>query len=307
MGKIRSLNQQINYAISQNCKIGVSKRADKRNLTTDSNSKIYSVQYAENVRDTVKNFTNWVKGNCPDLKMVKDIRSEHINAWINNREKNWSNKTLENHISRMKLVQEQLIKTYNLKLDFMHFKTPKRDRAHIIRDKAMSREDCDKIRKNMCNKYTKGREAIEITSRTGLRVKEVARLHSKCIDTIKWVIEVREGAKNGRFRVVPIREKDRTYFAELKEKTKGRYVCDGVKEDSLNVAIRRCMKDIGIDKKYPQTEHAIRKLYSIERMEELRGSDKADTLTERKAWSVVQNELGHGKNFREELYNTYVK
>lgn len=297
----------MNYAISQNCKIGVSKRTDKRNPITDSNSKIYSVQYAENVRDTVKNFTNWAKENCSDLKMVRDIKSEHINAWIDSREKNWSNKTLENHISRMKLVQYQLNITYKLKLDFMENKRPKREQAHTIRDKAMLRNDCDKIRNHMNSKTTKGKEAIEITSRTGLRAKEVARLHSSCINTVKWVIEVREGAKNGRFREVPIREKDRTYFADLKEKTNGRYVCDGVKEDSLNVAIRRSMKDIGIDKKYPQTEHAIRKLYATERMIELRGIEIADNRTERNAWSIVQAELGHSKTYRDALYKVYVK
>ncbi len=307
MGKIRSLNQQINYSISQNCRIGVSKRADKRNPVTDSASKIYSVQYAENIRDTAKNFTNWAKENCRDLKMVKDIKPEHINAWINCREKNWSNKTLENHISRMKLIQKQLCITYGLTPLVMDWSGSRHDVAHTVRDKAMSREDCDKIRKVLSDKVTKGRVAIEITSRTGLRVKEVARLHSKCINTTKWVIEVREGAKNGRFRDVPIRENDRSFFAELKENTKGYYVCNGVKEDSLNVAIRRAMKELNLDKKYPQTEHAVRKLYSSERMEELRGHDKAENRLEREAWSIVQGELGHGEKYRDNLYKVYVK
>ena len=43
-----------------------------------------------------------------------------------------------------------------------------------------------------------GRTALKITDRCGLRVKEIARQHSDRINTEKWVLEIREGAKGGK-------------------------------------------------------------------------------------------------------------
>ena len=145
---------------------------------------------------------------------------------------------------------------------------------------------------------------MEITARTGLRIKEVARLHADRINIEKRVIEVREGAKNGKFRDVPIREKDLAFFRDLKERMAGQYVTRGVNEDTLNKGIRRGLQRAGLDKKYAATtNHALRKMYATERMEELRNAG----LPERAAWLKVQQELGHGSQFREELFRVYVQ
>ncbi|WP_279238014.1 tyrosine-type recombinase/integrase [Candidatus Galacturonibacter soehngenii] len=140
--------------------------------------------------------------------------------------------------------------------------------------------------------------------RAGLRVKEIARLHSDNINLEKGVIEVREGSKNGKFRDVSIRTPDIAYFTDLKEEMKGQYICRGVSEDSLNRGIRRVMQDLSLDKKYYATTiHSIRKLYASERMQE----EREKGLNERDSWCVVQQNLGHGNKFREELYKIYIK
>lgn len=302
--KIRSLNNQINYCISQNCRIGESKRAFKSNQNNkDIKGQVFSVQTAENLRDTVKGFTNWLKAEHPEIRLARDIQSEHIQEWIDSKSAQWTQATLDNHISRMNIVCQQINNTFNTNIQ-LDIKKPTVIKAQNVRNFAMEKSDLEELRKELAGRRTEARTALEITYRTGLRSKEVARLHSSCINTEKWVIEVREGAKNGKHRDVPIRQADRAYFADLKEKTKGQYICKGVNEESLNRGIRRCLETIGKSDKYPNsTEHAIRKLYATERMQEERQTGK----TERACWSIVQEELGHGKQFRQKLYNTYVK
>lgn len=159
------------------------------------------------------------------------------------------------------------------------------------------------------------KEAIEITARCGLRVDEVAHLKREDINIKdKEIFVSREGAKNGKERIVPIRDQDIEYFKNLIEK----YPADGyltnINAKSINKGIRRYLEKTEdkegqlLSKKYPnQTEHAIRKFYATERMKELRGNKPLENKKdEMKKWDIVSQELGHGEG-RSNLYKTYCK
>lgn len=302
--KIRTIKNQLNYVITQNTRIGESKRAFKSNPYNDKQGQVFSVQYAENLRDTANQFSKFLNERYPEIRLANDIKQEHVQTWINEKAPMWSQKTIDNKVSQMQVIFQQMGNTFKRNDVNLDIKKPVCTKAHTIRDKAMSREDLEAIRQEMGNRQTEAKKAVEVAARCGLRAKEIARLHSSRINLDKGVIEVREGAKNGRNRDIPIRQEDRAYFADLKAETQGQYICKGVSEDSLNTGLRRVMKDIGISDKYPDTGiHAIRKLYATERMEQERQTGK----DERKAWEVVQAELGHGKQYRQDLYNVYVK
>ena len=180
---------------------------------------------------------------------------------------------------------------------------PKNIGRESVRNMSIAREDIDLLRRNMPID-SNARICLEITSRCGLRVNEVACLKRENINLEKRYLEIREGSKNGKWRNVPIRDKDLDFFRNLYENTSHRYITHGVKPDSLNKGIRREMKELGISDKYLcTTNHAIRKAYASERMDEERAIGKS----ERKAWSIVQQELGHGSDFRQALYNAYIK
>lgn len=305
--RIRSLKQQFNYAISQNCHIGESKRAYKGScaasgLSPDA-SRVYSVQYAENLRDCAKSLSNFMNEKHPDVRMVRDIRSEHIQEWLDARSSQWTRQTAECRVSQIEKLQSVLNSTYKIGVDW-NVKPPEVVKADKIRTIGVDRADFERLREAMAGSDCGGKTAMEITARTGLRIKEVARLHADRINLEKRVIEVREGAKNGKYRDVPIRDKDLAFFRELKERMAGQYVTRGVNEDTLNKGIRRGLQRAGLDKKYASTtNHALRKMYATERMTELRNSG----LPERAAWLIVQKELGHGSQFRAELFRVYVQ
>lgn len=298
----RSIRAQLNYAITRNCKIGTSKRADKANGYGKGSGKIYSVGRAENLRNTADSLSKFMKEKHPEIKQVKDINSRHIKEWLSHKEKDWSNKTLQMHADNARMLNTQINNTFNSSKKW-DFKVNQKVDATNIRTQAFTRSDLDRVKAELQNGRSEGIKALEITSRTGLRVSEVAWLKPENINLEKNVIEVRH-AKNGRYRDVPIRSHDRGYFKELKADTSNRaYITNGVQAESLNKAIRRAMDKVGISEKYPNsTDHAIRKMYARERfMQELnRGLDK------NAAWGVVQQELGHGAEHRQELFNTYV-
>lgn len=303
MSKTRSIKAQLNYCISQSCHIGESKRNYKMQHDGQTNERIFSVQYAKNLRDTANSFSKFMKTNYPDVKMAKKITSEHVQKWMNTNSPNWSRRTLETKLSQINKVINQVNNTYGSKIN-INITLPEVKTVEIIRNKALEPDDFQKLQNHFSDKKTQSAKAIEITARAGLRVKEVARLRADHIDLEKKLIYVREGAKNGKYRDVPIRDKDVPYFANLKANCASGYITEGNTENSLNKGIRRAMHDLGISEKYHCTsEHAIRKMYATERMME----ERAKGLDERSAWCIVQQELGHGKSFRSELYRVYVK
>lgn len=300
--RTRSMKQQLNYAITQNVRIGESKRA----YLHDENQKklegqVFSIGLAEALRSTARSFGDYMKSQYPDIKRACDIQSEHVNAYIRARGGGWSRRTLITKIGHLNILQKQLNNTYKVQTEKWKIEPPAGvERADIVRNKAMEKSDLDALRASMAeNENSNSRIGLEVAARCGLRAKEIARLHADNIDIQNKCIHVVNGAKNGRRRDVPIREKDVNFFNNIK--ARGGYVCGGIHEDSINRNIRKHMKKLGMDEKYPQTLHAIRKAYVKERMEELR-----PFKDERSAWCAVQSEIGHGHDFRQALYNVYV-
>lgn len=184
-----------------------------------------------------------------------------------------------------------------------------------VKDQAMSKDDFLRLREAMKDSTSFSKDALEISYRCGLRVDEVAHLKAEHINLSKKEIYVSsEGAKNGRARTVLIREKDLSYFKDLKDRSAETGYLTKIQSKSIDKTIRRYMKNIkdekgqSLDQKYEkETIHAIRKLYATERMREIRGLEPLeDKKEEMKAWGKVCEELGHSQN-RDKLYNTYCK
>ena len=307
MGKKRSLKAQLKFAVQKCQRFGQSKHADKKNPEIYTKEGVYSISSSDALKDTVTNFANFMSEKHPEIGYVRDITVDHINEWIAYRQADWSNKTYDNMVSRIGKMELLLNKTYHLELDLttglMHRPKDRQDKEEI-RNKAMSRDDLRDLITYMKNSTSpNGWIALEITSRCGLRVKEVSCLRFSNIDTDNKVIHVVEGAKNGRKRDVAIRDKDILFFRKFcREYGNQEYVTGGIKEDSINKSIRRAMQAIGIDLKYKETtEHAVRKLYASERYQE----ELKKTNDKKKAFTAVQHDLGHG-DFRTKLFDTYV-
>ena len=219
-------------------------------------------------------------------------------------------------MTKIKYLEEQSKKVFgrdNVNFYNKDYEKPKTKES--TRDKAFTPDDLNRLKESMKNSRSFAKEAVEITARCGLRIDEVAHLKREDINLSEKTIFVdREGAKNGKARVVPIRDKDMNYFKELLEKYPERGYFTKTDAKSISKSIRRYMdktqdrEGVLLSKKYEKTtDHAIRKLYATERMKELRGNEPLkNNKEEMKNWNIVSKELGHGEG-RKNLYNTYCK
>lgn len=251
----------------------------------------------------------------PEVTLVSEIKSSHVQAWINDRSKNWTKSVLDNHISRIKYLEQQTKKCYGQDNVSFYKKFDKPVTKEAVRTKKMERNDFDRLKESMKDCKSFARDCIEITSRIGLRIDENSCLKREHINLENKTIYVApEGAKNGRSRTIPIQDKDIPYFKNLLERYPGDSYFTTVKTDSLNTCIRRYMKKTicedgkTLHSKLPRsTDHAIRKLFATTEMQKLRGLEPLENKREEmKCWGKVCDILGHSEN-RTNLYKTYVK
>ena len=312
MKKARSLKQQARHAISTQKAFGQKKHAAPEKLKVE---RLYSFSRTDGVRNVSDQLMAFIGKNYPNIKQVRQITNEHTTAWMASKE--WdSEESFDEYRSRLSKLQKVCEATYSKCFSPGSWATvsvnaPKTGK---IRSATMARDDFAAIRNSIRDSGRSGAWiAMEITARTGLRVRGCHWLSGKDIDLEKNTVYVcKEGAKNGRARTVPIRPQDREFFKWLKERTPVDRIFrmrNGkvLKPESIDSTIRRHMEKLGLSHKYPKsTEHTIRKMYAQERMVELRGPlPLPDRKAEMRAFDILSAELGHGAN-RTDLYKVYV-
>lgn len=298
MGK--NLKHQFIHAIEDNFKEGMDKHSMKANGQRND-GKIFSYSDRKNLIDVACNFSNYMKENYMDIKMVKDIKVEHIQSFLNQKSNECSNATLKQYESKFNKLEKIINNTYKANADFKGFKVPLSKENSKIRNTSMSQNDFKKLEKYFDSSRSSGKIAIQLTARVGLRVSECVKLQGRDINIKKNIIHVADG-KGGRDRDIPIRAEDRKYFMNLKANISDfERVCP-VRQDSINKSLDRGMKAIGIRNKYNDTSiHCIRKMYAQKEYDRCRAEGK----TIKESLQDVSILLGHGKE-RIELMRQYV-
>lgn len=300
-----TLKSQLQNCISKSLRIGESKRSYKAAHDGKTDSLIFGIQTAETLRSTANQFSKWMERNYPDVK-VRHITAEHVNEWIQEHENNWSRKTVLDKMSDMRSIMAKAERVYHKCRFDAERLCEAQGRSEKVRDRAMGKNHYEALRMSFLSRESRSEAvtALELGGRFGLRIAECAdyRNGTQGIDLENRILRV--VGKNGKWRNIPIREKDLQYMTALKAHIgeRGR-LCGTTRAESLDRAIRREMERIGISEQYERTtEHAIRKMYARERMSE----EREKGLSEREAWEVVQHELGHGERFRQPLYDAYI-
>lgn len=299
MSKKRNLKYQFLHAIDSNFKEKMDKHADKRNGIRNT-GKVYSYSDRKNLVDLSANFSNWMKSNYPNVTMIKNINSNHIQEFLNSKSETCSNTTLKIYVSHFQKLEKQINNTYNTKLHFNVTAPIGRNEGQKIRTASMSYADYIKLEGSYSNPYSNGRIAINLAAKAGLRVSEISKLKGSDIDLQKKCLHIID-SKGKRSRDVPIAQKDVSYFSELKEIV-GSNRCCPIQSESILKSVNRHMNSCGIKENYQETAiHSIRKMYAQERFDELRAEGNSIS----KAWSQVSVALGHGAD-RTSLMKTYI-
>lgn len=297
----RNLKYQFKFAIEKNFKEGMDKHSIKKSNKMNS-TRIFSYSDRKNLIDLSSNFSNWMKTNHPEIKLAKDVESTHIQDFLNEKSETCSCKTLEQYCSKFKKLENIINATYSTDANYRGFVTPITLNNNKIRNSAFDRDDLISLKKELeKSRSSAAINAVELASRVGLRAEECSKIQGRDIDLQNGVIKIVD-SKGKRSRNVEIDRDDRQYFEKLKSKYDDFERICPIQKNSVNKAVRRAMKSIGISEKYEKsTIHALRKYFAQNRFDKYRGNGESIE----KAIDLVSNDLGHG-NDRYDLMKEYI-
>lgn len=301
--KYINLKRQMLNSIERSFKGGMDKHSDKRNGGSGS-YKVYSQSDRKALVDTSAMFASWLGKNHPDVRYIKDIKTEHVQGFLNSKAKEWSNSTIKTHMSRFNKLDrifDKNIKDYSKQLTGA-LVAPVAKNETKLRSVAMTRNDFNKITAKANAGRSHVKTALEIAGRTGLRVSEISKLKGSDYNEKAGVLSIVD-SKGKRSRNIFIKEEDKSYFEGLKATFGEGRVCP-VQHESLNQALNRCMKDLDLEQDYTEHKtsfHSIRKMVAQELYDELREQG----FSQQDAWNDVSHHLGHGDG-REDLFKAYI-
>lgn len=298
----RNLKYQLNYCVNSNFKEKIDKYSLKTNGGT-GNSKIYSYSDRQNLLDFTCNFANYMKQEHPEIKMARDIKTEHIQSFLSSKANNCTQNTLKQYVSKVNKMEKLINATYNTDLKF-NVSCPKAF-TESSRTQQMSQEHYNKLINNM--REGNGRNGLMMAKEFGLRVSEVVNMKQKDIDLNKGVVRV-IGGKGGRNREVPINTSSQRNLAEklYNSVTSANERIVPIKEDSVNQSLNRAMDRLNIKNEYKDSGiHSARKLYAQNEYDRLR----AEGMEIKEALGQVSENLGHSRERGEDkdLINRYVQ
>lgn len=297
-----NLKKQMTNLIEKNFYEGRDKHSDKKNGGTGTH-RLYSRADREALVDTACLFANWVKDSKLDIKNITDIKTEHVQTFLNEKSPGWSDATVKTHISRLKKLDrifDNSISKYEKQV-IGHVVSPRASNETKCRSIAMSREDYTKLTDYASERKSHLKTALMVAGATGLRVSEIAKLKGTDYEPKSGVLSIVD-SKGRRSRDIVVPEAQRPVFEALRACVGEGRVCP-VQHESLSQALNRAMRacDLGEYINHKTGFHAIRKMVAQEMYDELKESGQSS----KDAWDTVSVFLGHGKD-REDLFKAYI-
>lgn len=303
---MRSMTNQLSYAVGKNKAIGQSKHADKGNgkdgVRHDGRS--YSWQTHNARLDTAKQFGKWMGAKHPEIERAIEIKAEHINEFLEDKRKTCRQATLESYTSNLRTLTKMIDKTY-------HMLEPIRERDIITpitqltpsRTIPMAENDM-RLLQNSLKQGSTAYRAMTLERATGARVEGLSKIEGRDIQILseeRAIVQIR-GEKGGRDRNVDVFGKMHVQaLQELKRAYPDERICP-IKPDSINKALNRALSRLNLKKKYELTSvHSMRKAWAQERYDLYREHhSKWQTIR------YVNEQLGHGAERDVALLARYV-
>ena len=280
------------------------KHAIKRNGEMDG-KRVFSFADRKNLIDLSANFAGYMAENHPEVRQLRDIQTDHVQGFLNEKAETVSQATLKQYESRFRKLELQINDTYkSAKVDFHSVVTPcsEVNGGGKIRNQMLTPAHFDQLVSTTNNQNL--RAGLILSREFGLRAAEITKLKTSDIRMPEGnqAGEIRiVDSKGKRSRVLPIRPDQKTSVEKALASSSGDRVVD-CQTGSLQKAFRRELERSGLSENYPNgSYHMTRKLYATESYQKYR----TEGCSVKQAVDRVSRDLGHGAN-REQLMKEYI-
>lgn len=289
-------------AIDNSFKPGMDKHSDKLNNHNESTYKIYSYASRKEMIDFCYRFGNFIKENYPQIRKVKDIKIEQINAYLASKN-NVTQKTMRHEVACLNKLSLCVNKKFGINTDFTSGRIVPIMEVKRKRNVVFTKEQIQGIKEYLDTKresYSK--TAFFLGERFALRASEIVKLQYRDIDWDNKKLHIVD-SKGKRSRIIDISNDD---IAFLRKITLGLSYKDRLvplKPDSICAYLNRACKKLGYNNivQSKSSYHSLRK-YSIS----LKMQEKEKEFGCKKAAKqYCMDYLGHGTN-RSDLQLIYL-
>lgn len=300
----RNLYGQMTYAINRNFKERVDKRAFKEENGKGMSEKIFSYSEKFRLKQMAKSFQIYAKNNNLNIKLVKDIKAEHIQAFLENaKDNNCTQGTLDTYSNSFFKLEQVIDKTFSVNVNWRkEIVVPTTERKLSSNrgvNSVMSREDYNKILNYAEQNKSQSGLALQMQNFLGVRVEEIARIKKENINlkerTIKFV-----NTKGGKELTRDISENKVDFVKSILEEKFDIKQLFSIEGDSVNRYLNRIEDKLEIEK---HSNHDIRRLIAQENYDKCR--EEGATIKE--AANKTSKWLSHGDNRQDMLERSYIK
>lgn len=177
MGKA-NLMGQFTFAINKSFKENVDKHSYKLEHGQKMSNKVFSYESKFNLKDIAKNFCNFLKSENIQIKQVKDIKSEHIQAFLNSKANTCTQNTVNiyaNGLHKLELVCNKVYPSCSVEWHkdiVIPIATRKTDSSKGV-NSVISKEDYAKILNYARENPSQSADAIRLQNYLGIRIEEL--------------------------------------------------------------------------------------------------------------------------------------
>lgn len=316
--KKRSLSQQAEYVIRSTNAFGQSKHSAKRR-GEDTSFKSYSMASADMTRDVIRNFSNYIKEQHPEVQRWNQVTATHINGFLKQKASDGcSSSTLTAYQSNIATFGNKCSVVFGGTFDFrtgvekIKSNTNDAELNQLVRTHVASFEEYEVINQLLMAKDTDAKFVIFMAANYGTRVSEYATLTREAIDlkskTLHLDARLGVSTKGGRTRTIPIQPEHIPLFEQMLKHSKdvvlnGNHRLFGITTDAISKALNREISKSIYGEKIASglSNHSFRKMFARNSYQKLLDEGK----TKKQAMSSVCLMLGHGEN-RKDVIRYYL-
>ncbi|MFR5267296.1 hypothetical protein, partial [Clostridium sp.] len=149
-------------------------------------SKIFSYGEKYRLKQLAKSFQIYAKKNNLNVKLVKEIKAEYIQGFLEGaKERGCTQNTINSYANSLFKIQNTLNSTYNLNLKWREEiaipQVEKKSSSTRGVDSVISREDYNKILNYAEENMSQSGLALQMQNWLGVRVEEIARIKKEFI------------------------------------------------------------------------------------------------------------------------------